>query len=366
MRAVVRRGHELVVDTIADPVPAAGQVVVRTLCCGICGSDLHAVHGMEAMVELGARSGEPPLIDPAADIVFGHEFCAELLDHGPGTDRRLKPGTRVVSVPVMPGAAGIETLGYSNRFPGGFAETMLLAEPLLLAVPDNLSDAQAAMTEPFAVGEHAVAQSDAGADTVQLVVGCGPVGLAVIAALKARGLGPVIAADFSPARRRIAEAMGADIVIDPRQENPHARWASFGVPVSRAERSVLAMSGNAGKRAIVFECVGVPGMIQSLVEAAPPATQILVAGVCMQTDAIEPFLCINKAIELKFVLGYTPDEFATTLGRIARGQIDVAPAITGTVGLDEVPAAFAALADPERHCKILVRPSSPPVSPQGA
>lgn len=356
MKAVVRRGPALVVDTIADPVPSAGQVVVRTLCCGICGSDLHAVHGMDAMVELGKRSGEPSLIDPKGDIVFGHEFCAEILDYGPGTDRRLKPGTRVVSLPVMPTATAMETIGYSNRFPGGFAETMLLAEPLLLEVPGGLSDAQAAMTEPFAVGEHAVAESDAGPDTVNLVVGCGPVGLAVIAALKARGLGPVIASDYSPARRRIAEAFGADVVIDPARENPHARWASLGVPVSRAERSVLAMSGQAGKRAIVFECVGVPGVIQSLVEAVPNGTQILVAGVCMQTDTIEPFLCINKAIELKFVLGYTPDEFTATLRHIADGRIDVAPAITGTVALDGVPGAFAALADPDQHCKILVTP----------
>ena len=356
MRAVVRRGPQLVVDTLAAPEPLAGQVLVKTLACGICGSDLHAVHSMEQMVELGARTGEPGLIDPARDIVFGHEFCAEILDHGPGTDRRLKVGTRVVTVPVAPTPQGFETIGYSNRFPGGFAEAMALTEAMLLEVPNGLPDVHAAMTEPFAVGEHAVAESDAGPDTVNLVVGCGPVGLAVIAALKARGLGPVIASDFSPARRRIAETFGADVVVDPAVENPHARWGALGVPVSRTERSVLAMSGNAGKRAVVFECVGVPGVIQGLIEHVPVGTQVMVVGVCMQTDAIEPFLCINKAIELKFVLGYTPDEFAATLRHIAEGTIDVAPAVTGEVGLDEVAGAFAALGDPEQHCKIVVRP----------
>lgn len=356
MRAVVRRGPELVVDTLREPTPAAGQVLVRTLCCGICGSDLHAVHSMEKMVELGRRTGEPGLIDPAQDIVFGHEFCAEIVDHGPDTDKRLKAGTRVVAMPVVVSSQGFETIGYSNRFPGGFSEAMVLTEQMLLPVPNGLSDVQAAMTEPFAVGEHAVAESDAGPDTVNLVIGCGPVGLAVIAALKARGLGPVVASDYSPARRRIAEAFGADVTIDPAVENPHLRWGALGVPHSRTERSILAMGGAAGKRAVVFECVGVPGVIQSLIEAVPVGTQILVVGVCMQTDAIEPFLCINKSLELKFVLGYTPEEFAITLRHIAEGTIDVRAAITGEVGLDGVAAAFRALGDPEAQCKIVVRP----------
>ena len=357
MRAVIRRGPgNLVVDDIATPEPAAGQVLVKTLCCGICGSDLHAVHAMEAMVELGKRSGEPATIDPARDIVFGHEFCAEILDHGPGAERRLVAGTRVVSMPVVIGPQGFEGVGYSNTYPGGFAEAMVLTEALLLPVPNGLDTTAAAMTEPFAVGEHAVAESDAGPGTVNLVIGCGPVGLAVIAALKARGLGPIIASDYSPARRRIAALFGADEVIDPAQTSPHARWTEWGVPMSRAERSVIAMTGQAGKRAIVFECVGVPGVIQSLIEQVPVGTQILVAGVCMQTDAIEPFLCINKSLELKFVLGYTPEEFAVTLRHIAEGTIDVRPAITGEVALGGVADAFRALGDPETHCKIVVRP----------
>ncbi len=356
MRAVVRRDKALVVDTVDDPMPGAGQVLVKTLCCGICGSDLHALHSMEDMAALNVRAGEPALVDPAKDVVFGHEFCAEIVDHGSGTEKRLKAGMRVVSVPVALTAGGFETIGYSNRYPGGFGETMVLTEPMLIEVPGGISDVQAAMTEPFAVGEHAVAVSDAADDAIHLVVGCGPVGLAVIAALKARGLGPVIASDFSPARRKVAEAFGADIVVDPAQENPHEHWAKLGVPMSRTERSVLAMTGKTGKRAVIFECVGVPGVIQQLVEAAPVGAQILVAGVCMQTDAIEPFLCINKQLELKFVLGYSPEEFAATLVNIADGRFDVLQAVTGEVGLDGVAGAFAALRDPEAQCKMVVRP----------
>lgn len=356
MRAVVRRDKRLVCDEIAEPQPGPGQVLVRTLACGVCGSDLHALHHFEHMLELGVRAGGTPSVDPSADMVFGHEFCAEVLDHGPDAEKRLRTGTRVVSMPIAAGPAGFETIGYSNRYPGGFGERMVLTEAMLLPVPNGLPDAQAAMTEPFAVGEHAVAQSAAGPESAHLVIGCGPVGLAVIAALKARGLGPVVATDFSPARRRVAQALGADIVLDPAAENPHGRWSSLDVPATMAERSVAQMTGRQGKRAVIFECVGVPGVLQSLIEGAPVGAQIVVAGVCMEADRIEPSLCINKQLEFKFVLGYAPEEFAGTLRRIADGEIDVRPVISETVGLDGVAAAFAALADPETRCKVVVDP----------
>ena len=361
MRAVIRRDKRLVCDEIAELVPGAGQVLVKTLACGICGSDLHALHHMERMIEV-TRRGEAGLggggFDPTADTVFGHEFCAEILEYGPGTSGVLKAGTRVVSMPLTLTANGVEALGFSNRLPGGFAERMILSEALLLAVPNGLPTANAAMTEPFAVGAHAVAKARLDPDSVSLVVGCGPVGLAVIAGLKAEGHGPIIACDYSPRRRAAAERLGADVVIDPSIESPHARWESYGVPPARAAQSMARMMGKTFGRPVVFECVGSPGILQSLIEAAPAGSQIVVAGVCMETDRIEPAIAITKEIELTFVLGYTPEEFAMTLHRLSEGVIDVSGLVTGTVGLDEVADAFTALGDPEAHVKILVQPNS--------
>ena len=150
--------------------------------------------------------------------------------------------------------------------------------------------------------------------------------------------------------------MGADVIVDPAQESPHTKWSELGVPRTSSERMAAMMSGQKGKRAIVFECVGVPGVLQNIIESVPVSTQVIVAGVCMETDKIEPFLCINKQIDFRFVLGYTAEDLAATLGNIANGKIDVLPAITDEVGLDGVPAAFAALADPEKQCKVVVRP----------
>ena len=128
MRAVIRRNKQLVCDEIPELTPGAGQVLVKTLACGICGSDLHALHYMEHMIETSRRAngGNDGGFDPTQDTVFGHEFCAEILDHGPGSPKTLKAGTRVVSIPVTMTQTGIEALGYSNALPGGFAERMLL------------------------------------------------------------------------------------------------------------------------------------------------------------------------------------------------------------------------------------------------
>jgi threonine dehydrogenase-like Zn-dependent dehydrogenase len=260
-------------------------------------------------------------------------------------------------MPIIASATGLDTVGYSNTNPGGFAERMVLTEALLLEVPNGLSDQQAAMTEPFAVGAHAVARAAIDEPSAALVVGCGPVGLAVIASLKARGYGPVAAADFSPARRGMAERMGADIIVDPAVESPHAKWADMGVPLTSVEQSVAQMIGIGARRAIIFECVGVPGMLAKLMEACPAGSQIIVAGVCMQPDTIEPFIAISKQIDFRFVLGYTPDEFAKTLSDIAEGRIDVAPVITDAVGLSGVADAFQRLSDPESQVKIVVEPA---------
>jgi threonine dehydrogenase-like Zn-dependent dehydrogenase len=178
----------------------------------------------------------------------------------------------------------------------------------------------------------------------------------VIASLKARGLGPVTAADYSPARRAMAERLGADIIVDPARESPHQKWADMGVAATGLEQMMARMAGQVPKRAIIFECVGVPGVLQGLIEAAPTGAQIVVAGVCMEADRIEPAMAITKQLDFRFVLGYSPEEFADTLADIAEGRIDVAPVITSAVGLEGVAGAFKALADPEAQVKIVVEP----------
>jgi threonine dehydrogenase-like Zn-dependent dehydrogenase len=228
MRAAVRRGDKLVVDTIPDPVPGPGDVLVKTLACGICGSDLHALRHMDALVRDSREMGGPFSIDPGRDIVMGHEFCAEVIEYGPDSQRTLKPGTRVCSMPTHVGPGGVQAIGYSNDYPGGYAETMVLSEMLLLEVPNGLPTEHAALTEPMAVGIHAVEKANLTPEDLPLVIGCGPVGLAVIVGLKLKGVGPLLAADFStrPGRRRRRRTATTRAIRSPPCWDPGSAPAS--------------------------------------------------------------------------------------------------------------------------------------------
>lgn len=338
MRAsVLRDGRMIYRDDVPEPIPESGQVLVGVRACGICGSDLHfAAHGAQVL-EMTARAagggGGGMHVDLDHDIFMGHEFSAEILEAGPDTETH-PPGTLVTSLPVLLSASGVAPIVYSNTTIGGYSERMLLSAPLLLPIPNGLDFKHAALTEPMAVGLHAVNKSHIAPGETALVLGCGPIGIAIVAALRSKGIETIVASDFSPKRRELATAMGAHQTLDPAQSSPFDNV----------------------RPAVVFEAVGVPGIIDDVMLRARPGTRLVVAGVCMQPDTVHPFFAIAKEINVQFVLAYTPDEFGDSLHALANGDIDVSPLITGRVGLDAVGAAFDDLADPERHCKVLVTP----------
>ena len=347
MRAAVMREWQLRVDDVVDPKPGAGQALTKVLACGICGSDLHMLrHGEEMRATMAELVGSAPAdamapkpFEPQHDTVMGHEFCCEVTELGPGCDN-LQVGDVVVSMPVAFDTDGLHALGYSNRYNGGYAEQMVVNELLALKVPNGLSPSMAALTEPLAVGIHAVARSRIdGADSA-IVLGAGPVGLACVAALRMRGIGPIVVAEYSAKRRELAVQLGADVVVDPREAPAIEAW--------RAIDGVRPL--------VIFEAVGVRGMIEEAMRMAPRGARILVVGACMQQDTIHPMLGIGRELNLQFVLGYDPMEFASALQAIAEGEIDLAPWLTGTVTVDGVPQAFIDLANPDIHAKILVVP----------
>jgi threonine dehydrogenase-like Zn-dependent dehydrogenase len=335
--AVLREGRMVCRDDVPDPVPGPGQVLVGVRSCGICGSDLHfAKYGAEVLPlseEMADSLGGGMNVDLSNDIFMGHEFSAEVLEAGPDTDT-YPAGTLVTSIPVLISGQHVEPIVYSNNTLGGYAERMLLSAPLLLPIPNGLDPRHAALTEPMAVGLHAVNKSGVQPGETALVLGCGPIGIAVIAKLRARGVETIVAADFSSKRRDLATIMGAHQTLDPAQGSPFDTVTP----------------------AVVFEAVGVPGIIDDVMRRARHGTRLVVVGVCMQPDTMHPFFAIAKEINVQFVLAYDPNEFADSLRAIAEGDIDVTPVITGDVGLEAVGAAFDDLADPERHCKILVTP----------
>ena len=251
----------------------------------------------------------------------------------------------------------------------------------MMPVPNALDTSVAALTEPMAVALHAVRRAEVGKRDVAVVIGCGPVGLGVILMLKATGVRTVVASDFSAVRRTLAERCGADVVIDPSQDSPYEQRPGKDPGWLRSFPSALDLLfetreklgrlpvgwwhawrlgerlGLTPKHPVVFECVGVPGIIGQIVDSAPLFSRVIVVGVCVGPDTFTPAMAINKEIDLRFVIGYSPLEFRDTLHMLGEGTVDPRPIITGTVGLEGVAGAFEALADPEAHAKVLIDPS---------
>jgi threonine dehydrogenase-like Zn-dependent dehydrogenase len=381
------QGRLAVVERPA-PVPGKGQVVIDVLRCGICGSDLHARHHCDALADVAPEIGYDGAMRSDQEVVFGHEFCGTVAEHGPGCRKSAATGSHVVAVPLLRRGRDVHPIGLSAAAPGGYAEQVIVQESLTVTVPNGLAPDTAALTEPLAVAWHAVRRAEVKRGTVAIVIGCGPVGLGVICMLKASGVRHVIASELSPGRQALAERCGADLVVDPTLDSPYAGCADRGHLVTAPAALELAvgvmeklrrlpvpweplwraaeMLGVKPKSPVVFECVGVPGVIDGIIAGAPLFSRAVVVGVCMGGDQIRPAMAINKEIDLRFVLGYTPLEFRDTLHMLADGMVDAAPLVTGVVGLPEVKGAFDALGDPERHAKILIDPKRRTPAPAGA
>jgi threonine dehydrogenase-like Zn-dependent dehydrogenase len=380
MKAVACERSSLDLVDLPDPEPGKGQVLVDVLRCGICGSDLHARHDADQAADVLAEAGYDGFMRSDQRVVFGHEFCGEIADYGPGCRKKVAPGTPVVALPLMRRGHEVHAIGLSAAAPGAYAEQVVVEESMMLPVPNGLSPGMGALTEPMAVGWHAVQRGEVKKGDIAIVIGCGPVGLAVICMLKAQGVRTVVASDLSRGRRELASACGADVVVDPAEGSPYEAAgdrkylktvpAAVELAIGTMEKlSRLPISphhvmraaeklGVKPKRPVIFECVGVPGIIDGIIGSAPLFSRVVVVGVCMAPDKIRPAMAINKEIDLRFVVGYTPLEFRDTLHMLAEGKVDAAPLVTGTVGLAGVEGAFDALGDPETHAKILIDPKS--------
>jgi threonine dehydrogenase-like Zn-dependent dehydrogenase len=344
MRGVIARQGRLVVGDLVEPVPAPGDALVALRACGICGSDLHALAHADALPAVAVAMGMPNRFEPAHDFYLGHEWVAEVLELGADTaGLSVAPGDRVVSVPYLARGTTLEALGFSNDYYAGFCERFCLTAALCLRVPNGLDDEHAALTEPLAVALHALNRARLEPGDGAAVVGCGPIGLALITWLRARGVEPIVASDLAPGRRAAAAALGAHVVHDPLEE----------------PTAIVAARAAGGRPVVVFEAVGVPGMLDDLVATVPPRTRVVVTGVCMQPDTLRPLLAVVKELSLQFVYAYDPEEFAATLRALAEGELDVGPLLTGRVGLDGVADAFERLTRADAHVKVLVTPGGP-------
>ncbi len=343
MRAAVLHDHKIDVDQLPVPTPGPYQVLVKTRLCAICASDAHFVSSGEAMIEHSKKfGGAYSNIDLSQKIAMGHEFVGEIVEYGPQTQQAWPVGTRVTAIPGMVDAEGNPSIiGYEGALPGGFAEYMVLFEPLMLPIPDQVPDELAALVEPLAVGlEHARRGHPTGED-IALVIGAGAIGLGVIAGLKKAGVQRIIVADLDPSRRELAIGMGATFGVDPRETSPYGPQDAF----------------DGGQVNLVYECVGRPGMLNQIIPGLGRGARIVMGGYSLTPEELPVGAAQDRLLTIHFASGEEPEDMALALQSIADGSIDVSAWVGPTIGLAEVSDAIANMGDPSAPVRTLVDPT---------
>ncbi|MGY0615315.1 zinc-binding dehydrogenase [Vibrio sp. FJH11] len=340
MNSIVMRDGGIHLQQVEVPKPTAGQVLVRSLACGICGSDLHIARHTDEVFDIYRKLGVmSESMDDHTEVMLGHEFCAEVVEYGDDTQQAIPVGSRITSVPILLSQNGVG-VGVTPGIHGAYSEYFLLDEALLLPVPENVPSEAAALTEPLAVGLHSVNRSDIQADEVALVVGCGPIGLAVITALQQRGVRNILAVDLQEDKLELAKAFGATRVVNPTKEDEVAVGAEVAT----------------GSRLVIFECVGKHTLIDDFIRRAPAGARIVVTGIHTTPTSINYAYATVKELDLRFSYYYQPQEFEQCLQAIAEGKVPWQKMLTAKVGMDGVESAFKQLMTPNDHIKVVIEP----------
>jgi threonine dehydrogenase-like Zn-dependent dehydrogenase len=351
MRAAVLRDGTVRARTIDDPVPGPGQLLVRSLACGICASDLHFMDHPEAGADDDSGMST---YDQDVDIVMGHEYCAEIVGYGPGTDRRIPAGARVSSLPVLTTERGPKIIGQNPESPGGFGEYFLLSEAITRVVACDLPSEIVCIADAISVGWSAASRSRLAPKEVPLVIGCGAIGLSVIATLRHHGVGPVVAVDFVASRRESALAMGADVVVDPAAISPYQAWRDLARGPAAPVPDVNELTSPSG--CVVFECVGIPGVLDAIIKGCERGTRIFSLGGPPQGEHLHTLTAKRKGLNIQFGGGPSPAHWDEAFEAVCSGSLDVTPMLGHTVGLDEVPDALDAARDANGPARIVVVP----------
>lgn len=341
MRAAIfyRAGQPLSIETVADPRPAAGEVVLQVARAGICGSDLHMTEYPDVM---------PP------GLIMGHEFSGSVVALGAGVGGPWRVGQRVTALPLhvchhceaCDGGhhalcPSVVFAGTSLDHPGAYAEYVRVPADMLQALPDGVGFDEGAMIEPLSVGYHAVRLAESVKGASVLVLGAGPIGAAVTLFARMAGARHVVVSERFPKRRERAIEVGATAVVDPVEQDPAEAFARL----------------TGGNPQVVFECVGVPGMLREAVRLVGIRGRIVVAGVVLQDDSFSPLPALLKEVSIRYSQAYDESDFEAVIRAIASGDARPQPLHTATVSLDQLPETFESLRSASPHCKVLIDPS---------
>lgn len=345
MKAAVFKvpGAPLVIEDVPEPRPGPTDLILKVRACGICGTDLHWSERKDGSA--GWRALEP-------ETVMGHEFAGEVVEVGSGLRGRWKVGERVTAQPFigcgqcpdcLAGRAfrcPSGTMRASAELPGAYAEYTRVGASTTLRLPDAVSFAEGALVEPLAVGLNAVGKARLEAGDVVLIVGAGPVGIAVALWCRFFGARHIVISDLVGARAERATGFGATAAIDASREDVASR--------------VRQLTG--GPPQVVFDCVGVPGSFQLAIDYAPHDARVVIVGLCMAADTFFPAKALTKELDLSFAFIYKKRDFEIVIDLLGRGRIEPGGMVTDGVGFDSFCDAFEALKRPSDQIKVMLEP----------
>jgi (R,R)-butanediol dehydrogenase / meso-butanediol dehydrogenase / diacetyl reductase len=339
--ASVGKPHELDISDEEVPEPTAGQVLVKIRYCGVCGTD---VHGFET----------PEMLPPA---VFGHEWTGTVVATGPDVGT-VAVGQRVTAAVGPPcGTCAMCRAGYAEHCDtvfaeangvtpdaprhGGFATHLAVSERRVVPVLEELSDEQAGLVEPTAVTFHAVKRTAFRLGSTVVVQGAGPIGLLTAQHARAAGAGRTIVSEPVEARGEAARALGFTEVFEPGNSFTEA---------------ILEATDGLGAD-VVFECTGVAGLLQPSAALVRRGGTLSLLGYPITDSSVSYGDWQSRELRVVGSLAYNHEDFVGAMRALASGAVDVAPLITGTVGLDGLADVLTDLASGSTsHAKVLVQP----------
>ena len=330
-------------DEIEDPpLPGPGEVRLRPLWCGICGTDVEEYRGGPHFIP----SGEPhPLTGRSAPITLGHEFSGEVVDVGPGMER-FRPGDKVAADTLIfcgecywcrrhqvTLCERLAALGLMAD--GGLAGLCNAPERTLLPIPQGVSDEAGALAETLAVAVRALRRGRLAVGESVAVVGAGAVGLMALQVALAGGASKMSVVEPLSERRRLAASLGADEVYAP-------------------EEAVLAAD-------IVVECSGNAGAVRTAVGAARKGGRVVLVGIYGRPGTLDFLEVVSAEKEIIGSLSHVYDEdFAAAVSLLGRGTVRAEPLVSDRVPLSRAldDGILALMREPDEHLKILIQPST--------
>jgi (R,R)-butanediol dehydrogenase/meso-butanediol dehydrogenase/diacetyl reductase len=329
--------RDLRIEELAEPPsPGHGEVTVRIVTCGICGTDLHEYVAGPIVTPV-----EPhPLTGAKNPQILGHEFAGDVVAVGSGVSR-VDVGDRVAIMPLaycghcvycerglQHLCATMACVGLSHAW-GGMAELATVAEYQVVRLPEGVTYRQGALIEPTAVAAYGVERAGVTAGDRVLITGAGPIGALAALCARAAGASTVFVSEPSPARRARAEALGVATVLDP---------TTVDVPALLREQSDgLGVD-------VAIECSGHPGGFSTAIQSLRRRGTLAQTGLFVGAASVEPMLWSLNDLTIVGTWCYWVYDFDRIAAQIAAGDLPVERVVTSSVELDGAPDAFASLA----------------------